>query len=224
MLFSRSDVMSISIPSASGGCGRNHIRPVRNGAPDKVFKIECAPCEGYLKGDRKPQVLRYELDPNTHTVLSQQRVADADPHWASTPYATSETPDERKTHKRQMEMGEKQLATIQALTAAKAAGINVPPEALFMIEHYLPGQVVQGTVLCADKHENPAGIKFCGECGMSMNAKAEVEPPVKEIPADEPAGIPLDMLHIATLKKLCREAGLSDRGKKPELIERLKNA
>jgi SAP domain len=208
--------MSVSIPPTSGGCGKTHSRPVLNGAPTKNWGLDCAPCESHLKGDRKPQILRYELDPNTHTVLSQQRVADADPHWASTPYATPETPDERKSHKRQMEMGEKQLATIQALTAAKAAGINVPPEALFMIEHYLPGSIVQGTTECAEGHENPAGTKFCGECGMNMNAKARVDPP-------EPAGIPLDMLHIATLRKLCREAGLSDQGKKPELIERLKN-
>lgn len=50
-LIARSDVMSATVPVASGGCGKTHSRPVHNGKPDKVFKIECDGCETYLKQD-----------------------------------------------------------------------------------------------------------------------------------------------------------------------------
>jgi hypothetical protein len=212
-LYARSDVCAISIPVTSGGCGNSHTRPVRNGAPDKDFRLDCPPCEGFLKGDRRPQILRYEIDPATKTVMSQQRVADADPHWASSPYATPETPDEKKTHKRQMEMGEKQLAILQAWTAAKAAGIDVPSEALFMANHYLPG-ITQGTMICPSGHDAQPGAKFCAECGAGMNGHSE--PPITEIP--------LDRLHVQTLRKKCRESGLTDKGTKDEMIMRLEGA
>jgi hypothetical protein len=212
-LYARSDVCAISIPVTSGGCGNSHTRPVRNGAPDKDFRLDCPQCEGFLKGDRRPQVLRYEIDPETKTVVSQQRVADADPHWASSPYATPETPDEKKTHKRQMEMGEKQLAILQAWTAAKNAGIEVPSEALFMANHYLPG-ITKGMTICPNGHDNHSGAKFCSECSIPMNG--HFPDPITEIP--------LDRLHVQTLRKKCRESGLTDKGTKDEMIMRLEGA
>jgi hypothetical protein len=51
VLYARSDVMSATVPVESGGCGHTHSRPVLNGKPDKVFKIECQGCENYLRQD-----------------------------------------------------------------------------------------------------------------------------------------------------------------------------
>ena len=73
--------------------------------------------------------------------------------------------------------------------------------------------IIQGQLLCPDGHENPAGIKFCGECGISMTAQKEIEA--------TPDDIPLEMLHISTLKKRCRQRGFLDSGTKDELIQRL---
>ena len=78
-VYARSDVCSIAIPKESGGCGAQHTRKVTRGVPEKVFAITCPPCEGYLKGDQRPKILKYDLDPKTRTVIGQSRVADADP-------------------------------------------------------------------------------------------------------------------------------------------------
>lgn len=216
-LYSRSDVMSVSVPATSGGCGRTHSRPVRHGAPDKIFQLDCLPCEAYLKGATKPQVLRYDLDPQTHVVLNQQRVADADPHWASSPYAVPETPDEKKSHKRQIETGKEQLAMIQALTAAKASGIEIPEAAMFALQHALPSSFLQGHTVCPNGHDNTPGAKFCSECAVKMETQPAIEPSV-------PAEIPLDRLHVATLRKRLRTEGLPDNGSKNDLVRRLEAA
>ena len=192
-----------------------HSRPVRHGAPDKTFKLDCLPCESVLKGAGKAQVLRYELDPTTHTVLNQQRVADADPHWASSPYAVPETPDEKKTHKRQIEQGKEQLSMIQALTAAKASGIEIPAEALFALQHSLPSSFLQGSTVCPNGHDNTPGAKFCSECAVKMDGQGEIEAPPVEIP---------EKLHVATLRKKLRAENLPDNGSKNDMIKRLQEA
>jgi hypothetical protein len=212
-------MMSVSIPPSSGGCGNTHSRPVRHGAPDKTFQLDCLPCEAYLKGAGKPQVLRYDLDPATHVVLNQQRVADADPHWASSPYAIPETPDEKKSHKRQIETGKEQLAMIQALTAAKASGIEIPEAAMFALQHALPSSFLQGHTICPNGHDNTPGARFCSECAVRMDSQTAIA----ETPA-LPAEIPLDRLHVATLRKKLRAAGLSDKGSKDEMVQRLEAA
>ena len=216
-LYARSDVMSVSIPPASGGCGNSHTRPVRNGAPDRIFKLTCPDCEGYLKGDRKAKILRTSPgDVKAGIPAKQERVADSDPHWSSTPDTVPLTPDETQTRHLKIEKGEQQLRALESLIALKSGGIDVTsrPEVLYFLQQSgLTGEMLQGQVVCPAGHENSAGVKFCGECGISMNAQ-------KEITAT-PDDIPLDMLHIATLRKKCREAGLNDKGKKNELIARL---
>src|SRR5580698_6953669 len=49
-LYARSDLMSVSVPVASGGCGGTHSRPVRDGAPARDFRLDCPGCETFLKG------------------------------------------------------------------------------------------------------------------------------------------------------------------------------
>jgi hypothetical protein len=90
---------------------------------------------------------------------------------------------------------------------------------MWLLEREIPEGVLRGTVLCAEGHDNAAGVKFCGECGMSMSAKAAIAPP-----DNEPAVVDLDRIHPQTLKKMCRAKGLPDKGSKDDLIGRLQAA
>lgn len=207
--------MSISIPRESGGCeAGQHSRPVTHGAPAKTWKLDCPECEAYLKGVRKKKILKTTPgDPKTGLPAKQERVADCDPHWSSTPDSVPLTPDELSVNATRSERGAMQLQMLQALAAVRATGVNVPPEAMWLLDRDLPQEVLKGTMLCPDGHDNPAGLKFCGECGMGMTAQKEIE-----------AGIPLERLHVATLRKMCREKKLSDKGTRDEFIMRLNSA
>lgn len=216
-LFARSDVMSVSVPVGSGGCGKSHSRPVIKGAPAKTFRLDCGPCESHLKGDRKPRVLKYHIDKATGQSVRQERIADADPMWGSTPDSAPLTPDEDRTNTTRQERGRMQIEMIQALAAMRATGIQVPPEAMWLLEREIPEGVLRGTVVCAEGHDNAAGTKFCGECGVSMAARGAIAPP------EEPE-IDLGRLAYPTLRKMCRERELPDKGSKDVLIGRLQAA
>jgi len=214
--------MSVNIAPESGGCGRpgGHSRPVIKGAPVKVWKLECGPCESYLRGDRKPKILKYAMDKTTGQAIRQERIADADDRWGSTPDTVPLTPDEERTNATRTERGRMQIEMIQALAAIRATGLQVPPEAMFLLEREIPEGVLRGTVVCANGHDSPAGNKHCGECGVPMAARGAIAPP--EPPA-EPE-IDLGRLRVASLRKMCRDAKLPDRGSKEQLIRRLEDA
>ena len=216
--YARSDVAGITIPSAIGGCGEFHGRPVIKGAPAREFRLDCPPCEAHLRGDRKPKKLVYETDKRTGQPIRQARVADSDPMWSSTPDTIPLTPDEDRVNAVRQERGSQQIQMIQALAALRATGIQVPDEAMWLLERELPSSVLKGTMLCAAGHDNPAGVKFCGECGVGMNVKAAIAAP------EEPAAVDLARLHPQTLRKMCRDAGLPDKGRKDEMVRRLEIA
>ena len=223
-LFARSDLVSVNIPAASGGCGRpgGHSRPVIKGAPVKVWKLECPECESVLKGDRKQKILRYQVNPTTGQAVRQERIADADDRWSSTPDTLPLTPDEERTNKTRSERGSMQIQMLQALAAIRQTGIDIPAEAMWLLEREVPAGVLQGTVLCANNHDVPAGLKFCGECGISMAARGAIGN-APEDPSGEPE-IDLERLHPQTLRKMCRAKDLPDRGSKEALIGRLQAA
>lgn len=50
-LYARADVMHVSVPVTSGGCGLPHSRPVVAGAPAKEWGLTCPQCETFLKQD-----------------------------------------------------------------------------------------------------------------------------------------------------------------------------
>jgi hypothetical protein len=220
VLYARSDVMSIAIPLASGGCNSNHSRPVVKGVPAKVWALTCEPCEQYLRGDGKPKKLVYEKDQKTGQVLRQERVPDSSPMFSSTPDTVPLTPDEARTNAVRQERGRMQIEMIQALAAMRTSGIQVPPEAMWLLEREIPEGVLKGTVLCANNHDVAAGSQFCPSCGISMAARGAIGPGAD----DEPAPVDLGRLHPQTLKKMCREAGESDKGSKDDLIGRLQAA
>ena len=218
-MYGASDISSITIP-APDGCGAQHTKEVTRGAPAKHIKITCEPCEAYLSGARKPKILKYQIDAKTGQTVRQERVTDGDPRWSSTPDTVPLTPDEERTNATRQERGRMQIEMIQALAAMRATGIQVPPEAMWLLEREIPEGVLKGTVVCANGHDNAAGVKFCGECGMSMAARGAIAPPAE----DEPAVVDLGRLHPQTLRKMCREAGVPDKGSKDDLIGRLQAA
>lgn len=212
MLYARSDVMHISI---GGGCGTSHSRPVLNGAPAKEWGLDCPDCEAYLKGSRKPKILKTTPgDPKNNIPSKQERVADCDPHWSSTPESVPLTPDEHRTNATRTQRGSQQIQMIQALAALKTSGVEVPQEAMWLLERELPAGVMKGAAECPEGHENTADAKFCAECGTSMKPQPEKE----QEPQPE---IDLYKLGIAALRKMCKERRISDTGGKNELIERL---
>ena len=202
------------------GCGASHSREVTRGVAAKIFSITCPPCEAYLRGDRKPKKLVYETDKRTGQTIRQARVADSDPMFSSTPDTIPQTPDEERVNAVRSERGAQQIQMIQALAALRGTGIDLPAEAMWLLERELPAGVLRGTVVCANSHDVPAGSQFCPQCGVGMNVKAAIAAP------DEPAAVDLARLHPQTLRKMCRDhvPPLPDKGSKDVLIGRLQAA
>jgi hypothetical protein len=223
-LYARSDLVSVSIPQTSGGCGAAHARPVTRGAPVKTWKLDCLPCESYLRGDDKAKVIKVIAGDKDQGIPARtEHVADSDPHWSTTPEGVPATPDEQHVNKIRAERGSQQLQQLSALAALQQAGLKIPDEAFWLLSQNFDQRIIKGTTICANGHDNAAGVKFCGECGMPMISPApaaEIETADEDEP-DITAPLPLGTLHVATLKKMARSRGLPDKGTKVQLIERL---
>lgn len=219
--------MSVSIPPTSGGCGKTHARPVTKGIAAKVWKLDCASCESYLRGDGKPKVIKVIPGDKENNIPSRmEHVIDAHPQWSNTPEGVPPTPDEQHVNKIRTERGSHELQMLQALIAAKNAGMAIPDNAMWLLEQNFDPRLIHGKVICANGHDNTAGAKFCSTCGTNMASRGVIEAP--EIQSEqggetEIGEIPLGSLHVATLKKMAREKGLSDKGSKADLIERLES-
>jgi len=218
-MYGRSDISSIAIPPPDG-CGAQHTKEVTRGVPAKHIKVDCGPCEAFLSGARKPRILKYHIDAKTGQAAQQERVADADPMWSSTLDTVPLSPDQEKTYHLRIERGEQQLRALESIAALSKAGIDFGSreDVLFYLrEQELPENLLQGELECANGHEVPAGNKHCGECGVSMATRGAIAPP------EEPE-IDLGRLHPQTLRKMCRERELPDKGSKDVLIGRLQAA
>jgi SAP domain len=137
-LYARSDVMSVSVPIASGGCGSTHSRPVHNGAPARDFELICAGCENFLKGGGRQVLRQNPIDKETRTGGELRRVTDVDPQWSATPDSVPDTPDESTYTSKRDKLGREQLEWVRAVAAAKEAGLDLPPEAVAMLNRRLP--------------------------------------------------------------------------------------
>ena len=206
--------------SAMPGCEQGHSRPRDPGTGRHVhpWPVDCDAHEAFYKGAGKPKVLTYVKDKKTGAVIRQDRVPDLHPGIGFTPGAIPLTRDEEETQALRLEQGENQLRALESIATLAKAGIDFrtrPDVLLYLRENNLPEDVLQGSVMCLNDHPNPAGVKFCGECGASMAARGAI--------GGEQASPALDLagLHPQKLKKLCRERGLDDRGSKGELIARL---
>jgi len=213
--YARRDIASTF---QSGGCGQGHSRPVIQGAPVKTWGLDCPPCEAVIFGDGKPRKLVHVIDQKTGRVLRQERVADSDPLWARTADAIPMTPDDERTHAIRIERGEQQLRALESIATLESKHINFRDreDVLYYLRNQeLPEDLIQGTLLCVNGHDVPGGQPFCGQCGASMAVRAAV--------SSEPSGPALDLarLHVQSLRKLCRDRGVPDKGSKDDLIARL---
>jgi SAP domain len=220
-LYARSDLMSVSVPVTSGGCGKSHNRPVRNGVPAREFRLDCPGCEAFLKGGGRTVIVNTPPDKEHGIPGSQKRVADMDPCWGGSPESVPETPDEVQYTRKRNKLGAEELEWIRAIAAAKQAGLELPDEAKAMLSQRLPGfGVVDGEVICPQGHANAPGLKFCGECGSKMDVRGAVETPNTHLTQGLPEDS-LSKLNISDLKSLCRQQGLPVGGKKADLVARL---
>jgi len=218
-LYARSDLMSVSIPETSGGCGATHMRPVTRGAPAKVWKLDCSPCEGYLRGDGKRKIIKViPGDKDAGIPSRMEHVIDSHPQWSSTPEGIPPTPDEQHVNRIRTERGQQQLQQLQALAALREAGLAIPDEAMWLLEQNFDHRVIKGSVICNNGHDNVSGAKFCFECGVPMATRG----PVGEIePGDEETPLDIFKLDFKSLQKMCKEKGLSAKGTADVLRQRL---
>lgn len=225
LLYARSDVCAISVPVTSGGCGDTHSRPVRNGIAARTWGLDCDKCCSYLSGYGRPRILKVTPgDVKSGILPVQERVADSDPQWSSVPDAIPMTPDEIRSDRHFRDTAQLQINAMNALGTAMANGLQIPPEMMYLLRKQLPPEMlVQGSIVCAKGHDNTPGAKFCGECGMGMDARAEITMTPSARTGDDSI-IPLEQLHVATLKKKARSLGIPDRGSKDQLVTAIRNA
>ena len=87
---------------------------------------------------------------------------------------------------------------------------------MYLLRKQLPADmIIPGTKVCAAGHDAPSGSQFCPECGVSMAVRGAL---------GQGADTDLGRLHPQTLRKMCREKGLPDRGSKDVLVGRLQAA
>lgn len=170
-------------------------------------------------GYNRPKVLKYITDPVTGKTLSQQRVLDSYAGFSTNPDTIPPTYDEQVIDKRFHETAQAQIDMINAAGIAKAGGLAIPKEMMYFLRKGLPEETLRSleqTTACPNGHDVPADSAFCPRCGISMTAL--VPATAGEAPVD------LGRLHPQTLRKMCRDKGLPDKGDKNVLIGRLKAA
>lgn len=228
-MYARSDLSSVALSAAHGGCGTTHIRPAPGGKPENPWALTCGNgCEDHLRHD---------------------------PLWSSTLSEIPETHDERIGREDFDKRGARDKDNVLALALAKLAGVELPESLLRPITGNLPravalmecpsghpgkpgskfcatcGEAMQqpvnaltaAPVLCPDGHENTAAAKFCAECGTSMNTQAQgahLTPGGEPEPAARK--IRLRDMRLEDLQALALERGVDADGTRVELINRLR--
>jgi len=195
------------------------MRLVTRGAPAKVWKLDCPPCEGYLRGDGKPKVIKVIPGDKEQGIPSRmEHVIDAHPQWANTPEGIPPTPDEQHVNKIRAERGSQQLQQLSALAALQKAGLKIPDEAMWLLEQNFDARIVKGNVICKNGHDNVSGSKFCQECGIEMASEGAAEE--KEEKEEEPF-VDIWKLDFKALQKMCKGKGISAKGSTDVLRQRL---
>lgn len=194
-IHARSDVAAVTISPAHGGCGDLHSRPVRDGAPVKLWSLDCPSCEDVLRKDS---------------------------HWSPTISGIPETPDELEYRTDQETKGrlDQQNQTAEAL--AKLASLGDLPAAIAKLADMFSGNEpkrdhnVKHCSAC--NTDNSGNARFCAECGLNLAVQpiATVEPPQ--------SNLDLDSLTEDQLRLLAEERGLKPhhRAGKAALVKLLK--
>ena len=236
-LWARSDLASVSVSPAHGGCGLVHNRPAPGGKPADLWELDCPACSDHLRHD---------------------------PLWSTTLSEIPETHDEKNAREDFDKRGARDKDQVLAMALAKLAGVELPESLLRPITGNMPravammecpsghpgkpgskfcatcGEPMQqpvnaltaAPVLCKRGHENAVTAKFCGECGTPMaeglkvpygNAQAPQAQAAHLTPGGEPepAAGDLASMHWKQLEKLCKDRGLDATGSKTDLLARL---
>jgi hypothetical protein len=197
-------------PDGHGGCGSHHARPVVNGAPERLWKLDCPQCEDHLRSSNQ---------------------------WSHTLSEIPETYDEKLARDDFDKRGARDRDQILALAMAKLAGVELPDSLLRPITGNMPHIPIQ-VALCKSGHQNTPVAKFCTDCGVSMSegvgrpAPQALTAPPQQAPAngnghDAPTAgngrkVRLRDMRLEDLQKLAAEKGLSAEGNRPELIDRIR--
>jgi hypothetical protein len=165
--YSSSDIQSISISVAHGGCGETHSR---NGA--RIFKVDCEKCSAVLLGHTRPKVCRWSKERGY-----QHGQLDGWSGWAAAVQDIPLTYDEQLERERMKATGQTELERLQAMSMAATLGIAVPQALAASLGGVQALEDMRAQVLCPDGHANRPGARFCDLCGLSMQVAAELEAP-----------------------------------------------
>ncbi len=192
-----------------GGCGQVHSRPTPDGAPVKVWALDCPQCENHLRHD---------------------------PLWSSTVIEIPETYDETKAREQSEKSGKMDRERQLAEALIQLGPLGDLPKALGQVLAQLIGPnaapgALAGQMECQQGHPNPAGMKFCGECGSPMSqpvAAAAITAPQEaaEPPAQSPAPQRrrLRDARLEELQALAVARNIDPVGTRADLIVKLSNA
>ena len=142
VMYARSDIQSISISEAHGGCGQAHVRP----SGDDLWFVDCPDCELYLKGD---------------PLWAQN--ADEVPETADETKA-------REAFETRGTKALSSLRVLALAKMAGVTPSEISPELSKMLTSG-PVRV-PGITVCGAGHDNAPGSRYCSACGMKMSAPA----------------------------------------------------
>ena len=201
-LYARSDVMSVGVSPDAGGCGKTHSRPVTDGAPARLFELDCPQCSTVLKDD---------------------------PQWTEHHDDLPKTPDEQVKIDEEAKRG--MIANKADLAAGIAEGIATGMSSMSTCRSCgkmnFGGAKFCGE--CGGKLGAPASFGDSGshpeEESKHGKTQAALKQRLEEDEGTEDAedGGSLQTMNLRTLRKRARQAGVDDTGSREEVIARLED-
>jgi len=160
--YCRSDIRSINISPAQGGCGQEHAK---GDAP--VFRVDCEQCASAVLGHNRPRVLKWK-----EGIGHQKNQLDTWDGWTSVVTDIPRTPDELLELDRVKRTGESDMQRLSALAMCQQLGIAIPQSLAASLGGMRALEEMRGEpqVICSAGHANRAGARFCDLCGTSMQA------------------------------------------------------
>lgn len=182
--WARRDIMCVSVPASSGGCGREHRRPEHRGQLVADWGLDCEPCAGFLLGRGRQPVIQFTPgDPRNGIPPQQRRVSPGDPCWSGTPEDIPMTPDEIRH--RTMSKARAARGRDEASSRAIAAlmGAHAPGELMSVLSGGTPFIAATNgdRVRCPQGHDNHRGMDYCGRCGSRLGEQDAVEQAIAAI-------------------------------------------
>ena len=139
MIYARSDVRSVHVGEAHGGCGQVHDRPAdAAGNPVQPWGLACPSCEQFLR---------------------------TDPMWSATVHEIPLSHDERSEQESARTRVNAEKDQIMLAALARIAGMELPAS---MSRPAVAAAPVAAMLACPQGHAQPAGHSFCGHCGAPM--------------------------------------------------------